>query len=119
MASSTDAGDGFRNGQPGADVSARSATDDQYVRALIDLVRDARHAGTGCIDTGDRSNSFMFERSMAASRPMKKPIMSQPVPPEESRGNAMPLVGARPVTTMRFTMACTEMVRSIPNASRR
>ena len=44
---------------------------------------------------------------------MKNPIMSHPVPPEESRGNAIPLVGASPVTTMRFTIACTEMVRMI------
>ena len=56
---------------------------------------------------------------MAASSPMAKPMSIQPVPPEESNGSAMPLVGASPVTTARLTSAWTMMVSRMPNARSR
>ena len=38
---------------------------------------------------------------------------AEPVPPALRRGNAMPFVGASPVTTIRFMIACRPSVQSV------
>lgn len=51
---------------------------------------------------------------MDISSPIQKAVNTQPVPPEDISGRAIPFVGTVPVTTAIFIRACRPMVTSTP-----
>ncbi len=55
--------------------------------------------------------------SSRASTPSMKAVITQPVPPEDTSGNAMPLAGASPVTTSRFMSVWRETIAMMPSAN--
>ena len=51
---------------------------------------------------------------MEISSPIQKAVNTQPVPPEDISGRAIPFVGAVPVTTAIFINACRPIVAIMP-----
>ena len=58
-------------------------------------------------------------RAMDASTPTAPSVTISAVPPNETNGSGTPVIGSRPVTAPRFTMACRPIHDVMPAASSR